>query len=105
MEGGEHQIRILDRTGNVLGERKVNLFSAQAESGVNVSLQQNGQYTIEVAVDVRLMEVAIELDEKNNSLYINPEKLTYLTSDGRLVTHQQGKRIIGREHLSHQAVW
>lgn len=32
------------------------------------------------------MEVAIELDEKNNSLYINPEKLTYLTSDGRLVT-------------------
>ena len=86
LEGGEHQIRILDRTGNVLGERKVNLFSAQAESGVNVSLQQNGQYTIEVAVDVRLMEVAIELDEKNNSLYINPEKLTYLTSDGRLVT-------------------
>ena len=86
VEGGEHQIRILDRTGNVLGERKVNLFSAQAESGVNVSLQQNGQYTIEVAVDVRLMEVAIELDEKNNSLYINPEKLTYLTSDGRLVT-------------------
>lgn len=32
----------LDRTGNVLGERKVNLFSAQAESGVNVSLQQTG---------------------------------------------------------------
>lgn len=31
VEGGEHQIRILDRTGNVLGERKVNLFSAQAE--------------------------------------------------------------------------
>lgn len=30
--------------------------------------------------------MAIELDEKNNSLYINPEKLTYLTSDGRLVT-------------------
>lgn len=26
VEGGEHQIRILDRTGNVLGERKVNLF-------------------------------------------------------------------------------
>ena len=24
--------------------------------------------------------------KKNNSLYINPEKLTYLTSDGRLVT-------------------
>ena len=72
MEGGEHQIR-LDRTGNVFGRTESQPFSAQAESGVNVSLQQNGQYTIEVAVDVRLMEVAIELDEKNNnSLYINP---------------------------------
>ncbi len=103
-KGGEHQIRILDRTGNVLGERKVNLFSAQAESGVNVSLQQNGQYTIEVAVDVRLMEVAIELDEKNNSLYINPEKLTYLTSDGRLVT-PTGEAYYWEGTLVTPAVW
>ena len=86
VEGGEHQIRILGSTGNVLGERKVNLFSAPPESGVNVSLRQDGQYTVEVAVDVRMMEVVIELDEENRSLYINPEKLTYLTSDGRVVT-------------------
>ncbi|MCD7994257.1 MAG: carboxypeptidase regulatory-like domain-containing protein, partial [Clostridia bacterium] len=65
---------------------KSTFFSAPPESGVNVSLQQDGQYTVEVAVDVRMMEVVIELDEENRSLYINPEKLTHLTSDGRVVT-------------------
>lgn len=86
VEDGEHQIRILNQTGTVLGERSVSLFPAQPESGVNVSLKDDGEYAIEVAVDVRLMEVVIELDERNNTLYINPENLTYLTSDGHIVT-------------------
>lgn len=33
VEGGEHQIRILGSTGNVLGERKVNLFFSAAGIG------------------------------------------------------------------------
>lgn len=86
VEGGEHQVRILDPAGNVLGERSIDLFAAQADSGVNVSLKESGKYTIEVAVDVRMLEVVIELDEENSTLYIDPEKLTYLTEDGRIVT-------------------
>ena len=68
------------------GERSIDLFAAQADSGVNVSLKESGKYTIEVAVDVRMLEVVIELDEENSTLYIDPEKLTYLTEDGRIVT-------------------
>lgn len=86
VEKGRHQIKALDGNGGVLGERQVEVTEADPNSGVNVDLRSDGKYTIEVAVDVRMLEVEIELDRENNEMYINGENITYCTSQGRVVT-------------------
>lgn len=86
VEKGEHTVSILDESGTVLAERQLKLEETSTRSGVNVNLNADGKYDISTAIDVRLLEIIVEIDKEEGVLYINPDQFTYLTSDGKVVT-------------------
>lgn len=85
-EGGSHRISIVDETGNVLAEREVHISKEDIENGAKVELLKNDTYQVEVAVDIKYLEVQVMIDKKDGKLYINPDRVTYLTEEGIVVS-------------------
>lgn len=85
-EGGSHTVSILDEAGNVLAETKVNISKEDIKEGASVQLLNNEAYQVDVAMDIKFLEVQLEIDKESGKLYINPDKVTYLTEDGIVVS-------------------
>lgn len=85
-EAGSHTLSILDQAGNVLAERAVNISSKDIKEGAKVKLLQDDTYQVEVAVDIKYLEVQVEINKEDGKLYINPDKITYLNEDGIVVS-------------------
>lgn len=85
-EGGSHTLSIVDEAGNVLAEREVTISREDIEKGAKVKLLQNDAYQVAVAVDIKYLEVQVEINKEDGKLYINPDKVTYLTKEGIVVS-------------------
>ena len=82
---GEHIISILTDEGEVQVQRKINIqYDSRKEKDVSIQLTENGAYAIELSIDVRVLEVVIELDQE--SMRIDSESFTFSTRDGDVVT-------------------
>ena len=81
---GEHNLAVLDSSGRKEAERSVVLDRKQMSEGISIDMNDEGIYVVELAMDVRMLEIYIELDAENYS--INQEYLTYETTDGTVVT-------------------
>lgn len=85
-EGGSHTLSIIDSKGNVLAEREVNISKEEIEEGARISLLKDDTYQVEVAVDIKYLEIQVMILKEDGRLYINPDKVTYLTEDGIVVS-------------------
>ncbi len=81
---GEHHVYVLGDDGVITAERKIVLEHQQESEGVEISMGNDGEYVIQLAVDVRLLEISIEVEQ--GGIYINPEKFTYAKTDGWVIT-------------------
>lgn len=81
---GEHSLSIINDDGSVAARREIVLDRNQAAAGISIDGREDGTYVVELAVNVRMLEIAIELDAENYT--INPEHITYETVDGTVVT-------------------
>lgn len=83
---GRHTISVMDEQGKILAESTLDLSDAPENTGASINKEKDGMYTAEIAVDVRLLEVVVELNSRSGMLDINPDKLTYVTGRGSVVT-------------------
>lgn len=84
VEEGEHTVSVLNEDGTVVAQRAISLSREDSIAGADVVLQDSGSYVIQLSVNVRLLEITVELD--GEELYINPERLTWASSDGMVTT-------------------
>lgn len=75
---------MLNEDGTVVAQRAISLSREDSIAGADVVLQDSGSYVIQLSVNVRLLEITVELD--GEELYINPERLTWASSDGMVTT-------------------
>lgn len=83
VEQGEHSISVLSATGDVLAQREVQILRQNQTHQASVKLTETDSYVIELSVDVRVLEITIELDQ--GSLSIDPN-LTFATAEGQVST-------------------
>lgn len=81
---GEHTIYVLDGSGSVALQRDIEIVRSSEARAVAIDLQDNGKYVLELSLDIRALEIEIELDAQ--SLNINPERITYATYGGLVTT-------------------
>lgn len=81
---GRHTIYVLNTDGSIAARRNLQVVRDENVDGVFVDLRSSGEYVIQVAVDVRMLEIMIELDGEN--IYIDPDHVTYVKRDGIVTT-------------------
>ncbi len=80
---GEHTISILNADGSKAAERKINVVRDTSSNNASIKLQDNGEYIVEIAVDIRVLEIEIELDEQSLTIH---SAFSYATKDGMVTT-------------------
>jgi hypothetical protein len=80
---GEHRILVRGQDGSVAAERSIYLSQDSEEEGVSI-FQQDGSYEVTVALDVRVLELVVELDGDTLSLFA--EEYSYANEDGWVTT-------------------
>lgn len=80
---GAHSITVLNADGSVAARRDVDVMRSSDSKNVSLDLRDNGKYVIELSIDVRVLEIKIQLD--TGELYINPD-FSYATADGTVIT-------------------
>lgn len=83
VEQGEHIMSVLSASGDVLAQREVQILRQNQTSQASVKLTETGSYVIELSVDVRVLEITIELDQ--DRFFIDPN-LTFSTFEGQVST-------------------
>lgn len=86
VERERHKLSVTDKNGKVLAESIVDLNETAENTGVNIKKDKDGAYTADIAADVRLLEVVVELNSRFGVLDIHPDKLTYVSGSGKVVT-------------------
>lgn len=81
---GEHTISVLGEDGGTVARREIQVAREKGLGDVSVGGTDSGKYVIALSVDVRVLEIELELED--DALYISPERITYATGDGRLFT-------------------
>lgn len=82
---GSHRILVYGTDGAVAAERPISIGQSAAEEGVSISESPDGGSAITLAVNVRMLEVVILLDDEGG-LEIVPTGCTYVDGDGLVVT-------------------
>ncbi len=82
---GSHRIVVYGPDGSKAAERALTISQDEAEEGVSISKSDDGSSAITLAVDVRMLEVVIQLDE-HGSMDILATGLTYADGSGAVVT-------------------
>lgn len=86
VEKGTHTVSVIDENGSVLSECQIDLSTETDNAGVRIQEQSAGQYFVEIAADVRLLEVVLEIATDHSHLSLQSDRVTYVTSDGKVVT-------------------
>lgn len=81
---GEHSVSIINQDGSVAAKRDILLDRHDTAEGISIGMNDDGSYVVELAMDVRMLEISIELG--NETYLINPDAVTYETTDGMVVT-------------------
>ena len=81
---GEHTIYVRNNDGTTAAQREIHVTRENTSEAVSVDLMDSGEYVIELAIDVRVLEIVIELG--SGELYINPENISYATLEGMVTT-------------------
>lgn len=81
---GSHSLYVMNEDGSIASRRDVSLNRKAKKDTVSIALNDTGEYVVELSLDVRMLEISIELDTEN--LYINPSVVTYACTDGTVVT-------------------
>lgn len=80
---GNHTIFVLNPDGTAAAQRELQIqYSDEGEA--SIELRDNGSYVIQLSLDIRMLEIMIEMDGEN--ITINSENISYATRDGRVVT-------------------
>lgn len=82
VEQGNHILKIVDSAKNVIAKCDFVVSRKQSKDSLNILEENKGKYAIELAVDIRFVELAIEIDEENKILKLIPEKTITLQDDG-----------------------
>lgn len=82
---GSHRIIVYGPDGSKAAERALTISQDEAEEGVSISKSDDGSSVITLAVNVRMLEVVIQLDD-HGSLDILATGLTYADGSGAVVT-------------------
>lgn len=80
---GEHTVSIFNADGTTAAECKINILRNADTKNVSIQQQGKSEYTMEIAVDIRVLEIQFQLDSQ--MLTIRPE-FTYATKDGIVTT-------------------
>lgn len=81
---GGHTIYVLDDSGAAVVRRDIEVVRSSEAKTVSIDLEDSGTYVIELSMDIRVLEIEIELDAQ--TLRINPESITYAAYDGLVIT-------------------
>lgn len=81
---GEHTLLVRGQGGSVAAQRAVKLNQEQAQQGVAISQQDTGDYAITLSVDIRVLEIQVELNE--DQLYLLSDHCTYANETGWITT-------------------
>lgn len=81
---GRHRLSVMNEDGTVAAQRNLALDRNPALKGLSIDVSETGQYLVKLSMDVRMLEFSLELDEE--TYYIQMERITYATADGRVVT-------------------
>lgn len=81
---GTHTLSVLDESGKVLAKCEFAVSRNTGERPLNIQKQADGRYAVELSVNVRFIELAVELDAGSEALKLLPEKTAALEDDGAL---------------------
>lgn len=80
---GTHKIAIQNNNGEVIASQNFVLSKENTSSAINIDKLANGDYSITLSADIRIIEIAIEIDD--DELEIKSD-LTYANYDGLIST-------------------
>jgi len=83
VEEGEHHLLVMNSDGSTAASRTLQLERGARTEGVSINMKQDGIYVVELAVNVRILELSLELEEDS---YEFLTEFTYATTDGMVVT-------------------
>lgn len=81
---GEHTITVYNQDGSVDAEQPVTISPDKEEQGVLITKNSNQEYAITVAVDIRILELVIELDD--GQITLQPDRKLYADDRGWVTT-------------------
>lgn len=81
---GQHKLSIVD-DNKTLAECSFVVNRNTSDQPINIGKEGKGKYAIEVSVDVRFIELAVEIAEDGQELKLIPEHTVVLKDDGTLL--------------------
>lgn len=86
---GTHTLSVLDGNGKALAKCEFTISRKAGEQPINIQKQAAGKYAVELSVNVRFIELAVELDAGREFLKLLPEKTAALEDDGTLTAGEK----------------
>lgn len=86
---GSHTLSVVDESGSVLAQCDFTINRAVKDQPLNIQQENGGKYQVELSVNVRFIELAIELDTDEGTLKLLPEKTAVLEDDGTLTVGEK----------------
>ena len=86
---GTHILSVLDGNGKALAKCEFTISRKSDGQPINIQKQADGKYVVELSVNVRFIELAVELDADEESLKLLPEKTVALEDDGTLTVGEK----------------
>lgn len=80
---GTHKIAIQNNNGEVIASQNFVLSKENTSSAINIDKLSNGDYSITLSADIRIMEIAIEI---NGDILDIKSDLTYASNEGLIIT-------------------
>lgn len=80
---GEHTVSIFNTDGSTAAQCKINIVRDTAAKNVSIQQRDHSRYTLEIAVDIRVLEIVFQLDAQ--TLTIQPQ-FSYATKGGIVTT-------------------
>lgn len=84
VEQGHHTVTIKSASGEIAAQRELQVYRSPKTSEPSIRLGDKDQYQIELSLDVRVLEITLELD--NDHLEIHADQFTYVRQDGMVTT-------------------
>lgn len=86
VESGSHVLKVVDEDGNAVAQVSVALDRNPENTGAAIQAAGDGSYQLNVAADALLVEMEVQVDADGQVMSVNPQTLTSIMADGRVVT-------------------